>query len=396
MTFCMNNLILALSYALDFIEIDLLGVSTNHSKRVAYMTASIAKAMGYCENEVFDLITLALLHDIGRCKNWLEVDDYFSNSVRYDREHCTEGEKIIEDLGLTNEKDIIRYHHEFYNGLGMFQLKGDDIPVMAQIITMADQIEKTFKIMQDNRLIRDEIRTYVKAESGEKFHPKVVEGYLKASENILFWLELLDDNIQQGLYRIMPQVNISCQWKDIRKITSTFGEIIDMKSSFTKNHSSSVALIGKTMAEHYGMSEDEKQQFLIACDLHDLGKLVVSNKILHKESSLEDDEFSVIKEHPFYTRKCLQEIEGFENIANWAGNHHEKLNGLGYPYNKSEEALDFHSRLLMCIDIYQALVEDRPYREGFSHKKAIGILNNMVDYGELDKSIVDEMDQLLK
>lgn len=74
----------------------------------------------------------------------------------------------------------------------------------------------------------------------------------------------------------------------------------------------------------------------IAADLHDLGKLMVPNKILDKPASLTSEEISVIQSHPFYTRRALEMITGFQNIADWAANHHEKLNGMGYPYGLRE------------------------------------------------------------
>lgn len=396
MTFSINNLIVALSYALDFIEIDLLGVSTNHSKRVAYIAASIAKNMDKTDEEVFDIITLALLHDIGRCKNWLSVDDFQKYRSRFDRDHCIEGQKIVDALELRPyEENAILYHHEAYDGSGMFGKKGDEIPEASQIIMLADQVEKRFNLMVANRPYRQDVMEYITTHKGSLFAHKPVEALCEASKSILFWLELMDDNIQKGLRRIMPQMYIETDWKNIRKISSIFSEIIDMKSSFTRDHSSMLAHRVEIMANHYEIPEDEKQQLLIAADLHDIGKLVVSNKILHKTEGLEDEEFVVIKEHPFYTRKCLEEIDEFIHITEWAANHHERLNGKGYPYAKIASELDFNSRLIMCLDIYQALVEERPYRGPLTHEVAMAILDDMASKGDLDKEIIKDMHSVL-
>ena len=122
---------------------------------------------------------------------------------------------------------------------------------------------------------------------------------------------------------------------------------------------------------------------------------MVPNEILDKRGSLNQREIEIIQAHTFYTRKALEMITGFEEIAEWAANHHEKLNGKGYPYGLDKSRLDFNSRLLACVDIYQALTEERPYRKALSHNKAVGILRNMANQGLIDASIVEDIGMIL-
>lgn len=75
----------------------------------------------------------------------------------------------------------------------------------------------------------------------------------------------------------------------------------------------------------------------------------------------------------------------------WASNHHEKLDGSGYPEGLIAKDLDFNSRLIACLDIYQALREERPYRKPMDHLNAMGILRSMAEVGQLDHSIVDDI-----
>ena len=134
----------------------------------------------------------------------------------------------------------------------------------------------------------------------------------------------------------------------------------------------------------------------IAADLHDLGKLAIPNSILDKPSGLTRKEFQIIQAHPFYTRRILEKIDGFDDITDWAANHHEKLDGSGYPYGLDKNDLDFNSRILACVDIYQALTEDRPYRKGMSHKDAIKIMNNMAREGLIEPSVTEDMDSIFR
>lgn len=90
----------------------------------------------------------------------------------------------------------------------------------------------------------------------------------------------------------------------------------------------------------------------------------------------------------------LSKISGFKEITEWAANHHEKLNGKGYPYGLTAKDLDFNSRLLGCLDIYQALTEERPYRSGMGHCEVMPILYNMANEGFIDKVIVADIDKV--
>ena len=150
------------------------------------------------------------------------------------------------------------------------------------------------------------------------------------------------------------------------------------------------------MSNYYGFDSDKIMKLVIASNLHDLGKLAVPNKILDKQDKLSEDEFSVIKSHTYYTRQALSKIDGFEEITEWASNHHEKLNGDGYPFGMSAEELSFEARLMTCLDIYQALTEERPYREGLAHEKVMSILLQQANDGFIDLKIVNDINRVFK
>ena len=97
--------------------------------------------------------------------------------------------------------------------------------------------------------------------------------------------------------------------------------------------------------------------------MHDIGKLIVSNDILEKPGKLTEYEFAEMKDHAAATYRILSKIKGIPDIVEWAANHHEKLNGKGYPRALSEKDLSFEEQLMACIDIYQALTEKRPMRK---------------------------------
>ena len=124
----------------------------------------------------------------------------------------------------------------------------------------------------------------------------------------------------------------------------------------------------------------------LAGALHDIGKMA-NNDILEKTDKLTNDEFTNMKNHAWYTYLILLDVEYFEEIRDWAALHHEKLNGKGCPFGKIADELNEQERIMGCIDIYQVLTEDRPYKKGLSRGAACDILDNMAPQGFVDLDI---------
>lgn len=399
----LNKLLLSLSAALDYVAIDLLGVINNHSKRVAYMGCQIGRYLNLSEKELFDLVSLAVLHDNGVAQskvktNIRKFDVQISHKILEGlKQHCIIGEKNIKSYPFfTNVEDVILYHHEHYDGSGYFGLAGDEIPLMSQILIIADRIEVKFDLRNVSYDQRDDVIRYIREKQGVLFSKEIVDAFISVSDRVGFWLDLKDIFIDKALESVLPIIEQDIGWEEIRNITKTFNRIIDAKSKFTQEHSKGLAEKTRFMSKYYGMEQEKIMQMVIAADLHDLGKLAISNDILDKPGKLTVKEMNKVKEHTYYTRKCISSIEGFDNIANWASNHHEKLNGIGYPYGLQARELDFESRMLCCLDIYQALTEDRPYRKGYNHKKSMNLISSMAARGEIDKNIVQDIHEVFR
>ena len=177
-------------------------------------------------------------------------------------------------------------------------------------------------------------------------------------------------------------------------IAELFARIIDYKSPFTKDHSIGIAQKAEIMAGHYDLTPAKTEKLYMAGALHDIGKLLVDIEVLEKPGKLDENEYRHIQSHAYETYRLLSKIDGFEEIRDWASYHHEKLNGKGYPFGITADDMTFEMRLLACLDIYQALTEDRPYKAGMHHKKAISILFELAEKGELDANIIKDIDSV--
>lgn len=190
---------------------------------------------------------------------------------------------------------------------------------------------------------------------------------------------------------LVPDVLMEISPGDGFDMARYFSGVIDQKASPATRHSQKIALIAARMAKFYGWNEDKKAQFTLAAALHDTGKLVVANRLLEKPSKLTSDEFDSMKLHASYTYEILRSVRKFDPIGPWAWNHHEKLDGSGYPFGRTASELSFEDRLLACIDIYEALREKRSYKETMTHQEALEELRQQADAGKIDADIVEDI-----
>ncbi len=398
--FDLNHFLKSISFALDFVEQDVLGASVNHSRRVAYIALRLAYELQLSESEKSDLAAYSIMHDNGLCEETLfsELDSREMKQLKRIesfKEHCQIGEDNVEHFPFqSSNKNIIKYHHENFDGSGFFGLQGYDIPLLAQIISLADFIDNIFHFERKDS--RNLIIEFVKKERKKRYSAELTDAFLKISLQLKFWLDLRNEAIQFALDEYFVPNNLLLNWQEILDITKTFSKIVDSKSKFTARHTSGLMEKAKLAADFYGFSQDKKTKFLIAASLHDLGKLAIPTEILEKNGKLNTQEINSIRTHTYYTKFALKKIDHFENIREWGANHHEKLNGKGYPERLVAEELDFNSRLMACLDIFQALIEDRPYRNGLSFATVKRIMNEMADHNSIDSKIVKEILPFLK
>ena len=401
MKFNLNSFLIGISTALDLSEREIFHTNLFHSRRVAYISVRIAKELGLDDETCFDMVSLAIMHDNGLTEaalnNNLLNDDVDLKVLENIKEHCTIGERNIESFPfLTKPKNIILYHHEYFNGSGFFGEKGDGIPLLSRIMSLADDLD--FKFDMTDTLLENkvQIKEFVQQGSNTLFDPEIVDVFMKISATTSFWMDMQETTIIQSLVDYLPDISIDADWSEIFKITNVFSSIIDSKSKFTYRHTSGLIEKVAKMSEYYGYDAEKSIKLKIAASLHDLGKLAVPNTILEKNGDLTPEDFDIIKIHTYFTHFTLRNIEAFHEIERWAYCHHEKLDGSGYPYGFSADELGFEERLMACLDIYQALTEDRPYRAGVGHNGTMEIMKKMVDKNYIDAKITEDINIVFK
>ena len=159
--------------------------------------------------------------------------------------------------------------------------------------------------------------------------------------------------------------------------------ILKVSDEYTFKHSVDVATLAMIIGKNYGLSKEELREIGIAGLLHDVGKSQVPIDILNKPDKLSDDEFSVMKNHSLYGYNILKENKNFPiGIMSGVLQHHEKINGKGYPMGVTGDKIHKYAKIISVSDVYDALVTERPYKSAFGKREAIEMIMAMTQ--ELD------------
>jgi putative nucleotidyltransferase with HDIG domain len=152
---------------------------------------------------------------------------------------------------------------------------------------------------------------------------------------------------------------------------------LERRDVSTEEHTRRVALLAAQVGEALKLSATSRRHLAVGGLLHDIGKLSVPLEILNKPGKLTDEEFAAIKRHPGDGRRLLEELGGFpEAVRELVSDHHERLDGSGYPRGLAGDELSLETRILAVVDVYDALVSDRVYRAAWSPDRAFALLED--------------------
>lgn len=285
---------------------------------------------------------------------------------------CERGAEIARKVGMSEATaQAIHSLDEHWNGAGYPQhRKGEDIPLLSRIIN----VSQTLEVFASARGPAEGIKV-ISERGGTWFDPEIVRVVRSLEPDKSLWERVGSKNAREYVMQMEPGVAISASPERIDSICHAFAEVIDAKSHYTYSHSLGVASAAVEIAEGLALAPQTITMVRRAALLHDIGKLAVSNAILEKPGKLDDLEWQSMKMHPAYTRVILRMISGFDHLAFIAGAHHERLDGKGYPEGLTADQLPLTARILCVADVYQALSEERPYREGLAQDVVFGIMD---------------------
>lgn len=160
------------------------------------------------------------------------------------------------------------------------------------------------------------------------------------------------------------------------------------KDEYLLEHSVNVATLLVTFGKHLQLPKETLKQMAIGGIIHDVGKIKVDDKVLHKPARLTPEEFEHMKMHQVYADEIIMKVTGLSDVSrDVCLMHHEKLDGTGYPKGLAADEIPIHGRMSCIVDIYDALTADRCYKQGMSPAEAFKILLSLTP-NHLDKELV--------
>jgi len=415
-----SELISALSYALDLTE----GRPMGHSARSCLIGMRIAQAIGLPVEAQADLYYTLLLKDAGcssnssrlfhilnadeiKAKRDVKTTDWTKvgwESLQYAVTHvatgsplpkriwtllqvavtqqkdscelvkirCERGSEIAKKLGFSNAvASGIHSLDEHWNGCGYPDgLCKMEIPLFSNVANLSQTLEVFYATHGAQEAIDAAIRR-----SGRWFNPELVRAATGLSQTGMLFNDLAEQDLLEKVLAIEPEHRqLTADDETIDNICFAFADVIDAKSPFTYRHSNGVADAALEIAAWVGMNDQQKRELRRAALLHDIGKLSVSNDILEKPAKLTNEEWQIVRNHPYYTYEILRRIPAFETLSADAAAHHERLDGKGYWLGLTADELSLPSRILAVADVFDALRAKRPYRDSLPLEKVFSMM----------------------
>jgi HD-GYP domain-containing protein (c-di-GMP phosphodiesterase class II) len=167
------------------------------------------------------------------------------------------------------------------------------------------------------------------------------------------------------------------------------------KDEYTEQHTRRVALRAVQVGEQLGLSRGRLRVLAIGGLVHDIGKLSVPDSILKKPGPLDATEYEVVKRHAEWGAKLIDELGGFsDSVRRLVRDHHERLDGRGYPAGRTADELSLDVRILSVCDVYDALISSRVYRPAWTSDEALALLRSEAGTA-FDARCVSALEQVL-
>jgi len=366
-TISLSEVVSALSYALDLTE----GAVHGHALRSCLCGMRIAHELQLSSEQLSGLYYALLMKDVAG--SYSAMDDDFPGIVP----RCDRGASIVSKLGMGPlAAEAVRFIDERWDGNGHpDRLREEQIPLLSRICAVARHLD-VFSCGRGAQSAVESLREH----SGTWFDPELVQIVTTLHRKGMLWVNCSasdSESMRLAVLGLDPGRRTQLQAAEIDQVCEAFADVVDAKSHFTFSHSIGVADAALGIAQTLGLSTERVQIVQRAALLHDIGKLSVSNSILDKTGHLNPREWHTVRQHPGHSRQILERVGPFREIAVIAGEHHEKLDGSGYPNRLMAPDLSIEARIVAVADVFGALSEDRPYRAGLEMDAIIPIMKNL-------------------
>lgn len=300
---------------------------------------------------------------------------------------CDRGASIVRKIGLSDATaDAVRSLDEHWDGSGYpDRLRGEAIPLLGRILAVAQHLD-----VFASEFGMDKAVAVLQERSGRWFDPEMVRAAVSLHGERALGVGPEAGDHRRRVMEMEPGIARTMSGDEIDGICEAFADVVDAKSSFTYEHSLGVTRVTEIIGRRLALSAARRKLLHRAALLHDLGKLHVPNSILDKPGKLSGEEWTVVRAHARYSQEILSRIPSFGEMATIAGEHHERLDGSGYPHGLAGKDLSLESRVVAVADVFGSLTETRPYRDDLPLERAIAVVREEAG-SKLDMDCVEAL-----
>jgi Response regulator containing a CheY-like receiver domain and an HD-GYP domain len=332
------------------------------------------------------------LHDVGKVSIkddiLLKQEKLTHEEFAEIKKHAEIGAAIIRRIeSNTSENAFLKHaevfaesHHEKWDGTGYPNgIKGEEIPLEGRLMAIVDVYDAlTNDRPYKKAYTHEEAVNIIRDGRGSHFDPLLCDVFLRNH----FTFQLVNLHAPSDVV----------SYDELRSMVKMVANIMDLRS-VSKNgrtdaiqHYLKIFIAALLENERYGdeVSSWDIELLLLSAQLHDVGQMGVNDKILSKSGALTEDEYEAIKLHTEYGMNVMNQIKNSVTNSSMlyhaeviASSHHEKWDGTGYPNKLKGKAIPLQGRIMTIVDVYEALVNDRPHRTRKAHHEAIEIIKNL-------------------
>lgn len=352
------------------------GRLVSHGERVAYITSELLlHADGALNLDPGLTMILSALHDIGAFKTE-ELDEMLDFGCHAIWNHSIYGYmflKYMSPVGAAAE--AILYHHlDFKN----YSRAKSSYLNYAALIYLADRLDILVATSDGDCDL-----TRITRDSGTRFHPDFVALLLQSAP------EEIIRRLRDGSYHEICEQrirNLSVTSKQALEYLKMMVYSIDFRSEHTVTHTINTTAISLELGRRCFLPSDQLEKICLGALVHDIGKIAISPEILEFQGRLTPAQMEIMKQHVIFTEKIVDGLLP-PDICRIACNHHEKLDGSGYPGGLKEADLSLSEQIVAVADIASALTSRRSYKDAYPKEKTLGILLQMKERGQLSPHV---------
>ncbi|MCZ6795629.1 MAG: response regulator [Planctomycetota bacterium] len=188
------------------------------------------------------------------------------------------------------------------------------------------------------------------------------------------------DDLERRIEQAFDKSRARRSQRSVQAIVGSLMAALEAKDPYLKSHSERVSRLATQLGRDVGLDALEVERLGWAALVHDVGKIGVSETVLHKPGKLTEEEFTEMKRHPVYSAEIIRplaHLKGGDPTVRAIYHHHERMDGKGYPDGIKGEAIPLLSRLISVCDVFDALSSDRPYRKALGEEKIREIIEDL-------------------